>query len=112
MTRQLTTFELPSRSKTHGVPAKDSFNSSIAMYRIHKADAIHSPKRIRFQFVNPWNPERLRPFAYFSVAFYYLDSLVGRGLPPARSSRPALLQNPRSGSSEHPVETPLRESSE
>jgi hypothetical protein len=62
----------------HGVPSKDSFNSRIAMYRIHEADAIHFRKRIRFQFVNPWDPERLKPFAYSSVALYYLDSPAGR----------------------------------
>jgi hypothetical protein len=62
----------------HGVPAKDSFNSSITMYRIHEADAIHFRRRIRFQFVNPWEPDRLKPFSYSSVAFYYLDSPAGR----------------------------------
>jgi len=63
----------------HGVPAKDALNSSIAMYRIHEADAIHFKKRIRFQFVNPWEPERLKPFVYSSVAFYYLNSPGGSG---------------------------------
>ena len=67
----------------HGVPSKDSLNSSIAMYRIHEADAIHFKKRIRFQFVNPWEPDRLKPFVYSSVAFYYLDTPKGthHGIP-------------------------------
>ena len=64
----------------HGVPSKDSLNSSIAMYRIHDDDAICFEKQIRFQFINPWNPERLKPFAYSSVAFYYLDTPEGSDL--------------------------------
>jgi len=64
----------------HGVTSKDTFNSSIAMYRMHDSDAINFEKRIRFHFVNPWNPERLKPFAYSSVAFYYLDKPVGNEL--------------------------------
>lgn len=64
----------------HGVPAKDTFNSSVAMYRIHDADAIHFQKRIRFHFVNAWEPSRLKPFVYSSVAFYYLDTPNGSGI--------------------------------
>ncbi|CAN5735647.1 hypothetical protein BH09VER1_BH09VER1_39830 [soil metagenome] len=63
----------------HGVPSKDAMNSSIAMYRVHEADAVHFSRRIRFQFVNPWDPERLKPFTYSSVAFHYLDRAVGWG---------------------------------
>ena len=62
----------------HGVPAKDSFNSSITMYRSHEADAIHFRRRLRFQFVSNWEPDRLKPFAFSSVAFYYLDSPAGQ----------------------------------
>ncbi|WP_274365878.1 glycoside hydrolase family 172 protein [Paenibacillus thermotolerans] len=58
----------------HGVPSKDTLNASVAMYRLHEADAISFKERIRFQFVNPWSPDRLKPFAYSSVAFYYSDS--------------------------------------
>jgi hypothetical protein len=61
----------------HGVPSKDTLNSSIAMYRIHEGDAINFRERIRFQFVNPWNPERLKPFAYSSVAYFYSDRPSG-----------------------------------
>jgi hypothetical protein len=61
----------------HGVPAKDGLNASIAMYRVHEADAIHFKKRFRFQFVNPWEPDRLKPFVSSSVAFYYLNSPKG-----------------------------------
>lgn len=57
----------------HGLPSKDALNSSVAMYRTHEADAIRFNQRIRFEFVNPWEPERLRPFAYSCVSFYYLD---------------------------------------
>ena len=57
----------------HGVPSKDTLNASVAMYRIHEEDAVHFRSRIRFQFVNPWEPDRLKPFAYSSVAYYYLD---------------------------------------
>lgn len=68
----------------HGVPAKDALNSSIAMYRVHESDAVHFKRRIRFQFVNPWEPDRLKPFVYSSVAFYYLNSPAGKPaeLPP------------------------------
>lgn len=62
----------------HGVPSKDALNSSITMYRAHEADAIRFNQRIRFQFVNPWQPERLKPFFYSSAAFYYLDSPEGQ----------------------------------
>ena len=61
----------------HGVPAKDTLNASVAMYRIHERDAVHFRSRIRFRFVNPWEPERLKPFAYSSVAFYYLATPGG-----------------------------------
>jgi len=63
----------------HGVPSKDVLNGSIAMYRAHEADAVHFKKRIRFQFVNPWAPDRLKPFVWSSVAFYYLNSPKGTG---------------------------------
>lgn len=62
----------------HGAPSKDPLNASIAMYRIHDTDAIHFKQRIKFDFVNPWAPERLQPFAYSSCAFFYLDSPEGQ----------------------------------
>ena len=62
----------------HGVPIKDTFNASVAMYRVHEADAIHFKERLKFAFVNPWAPERLRPFAFSSVAFLYLDTPEGQ----------------------------------
>ncbi len=62
----------------HGVPSKDALNASIAMYRLHEADAIHFRRRIRFAFVNPWDPDRLKPFSHSSAAFYYLDTPDGR----------------------------------
>jgi len=70
----------------HGVPVKDALNASVAMYRVHEADAIHFQRRVRFAFVNPWSPERLRPFASSSVALLYLDNPEGQGpvIPPAK----------------------------
>lgn len=65
----------------HGVPVKDSLRATIAMYRVHEADAIHFRRRLRMDFVNPFDPERLRPFAHSSVAFAYLDTPEGQGLP-------------------------------
>ncbi len=63
----------------HGLPIKDTLTSSVAMYRAHEADAIHFQKRFRMEFVNPFDPERLTPYAYSSVAFCYLDTPGGQG---------------------------------
>jgi hypothetical protein len=63
----------------HGVPIKDTFNASVAMYRVHEADAIVFKERLKFSFVNPWAPERLRPFAFSSVSFLYLNAPEGQG---------------------------------
>ena len=65
----------------HGLPVKDALNASVAMYRVHEADAIHFRERLRFAFVNPWSPDRLRPFCFSSVAFLYLDKPEGQGAP-------------------------------
>jgi hypothetical protein len=65
----------------HGVPVKDPLNASVAMYRVHEADAIHFRRRFKFAFVNPWAAERLRPFAFSSVAYLYLDKPAGQGTP-------------------------------
>lgn len=64
----------------HGVPVKDALRSTVAMYRVHEADAIHFQQRFKFTFVNPWKPERLKPFCYSSVAFLYLDKPEGQGV--------------------------------
>jgi hypothetical protein len=61
----------------HGVPVKDALNASVAMYRVHETDVIRFNQRLKFAFVNPWAPERLKPFAYSSVAFLYLDQPAG-----------------------------------
>lgn len=73
----------------HGLPIKDTLSSSVAMYRAHEADAIHFQKRFRMEFVNPFDPERLKPYAYSSVAFCYLDTPGGQG--PGIPERDALL---------------------
>lgn len=65
----------------HGVPVKDTLNASIAMYRVHEGDAVHFQKRFRMAFVNPWAPDRLKPFRYSSVAFLYLDTPEGQAAP-------------------------------
>jgi len=61
----------------HGVTSKDAFNASAAVYRTHDLDAIHFQRRLKFTFVTPWAPERLKPFRYSSVAFLYLDRAEG-----------------------------------
>lgn len=78
--------EGPFIGPVHGVPVKDALNASVAMYRVHESDAIRFQQRLRFAFVNPWAPERLKPFAWSSVAFLYLDAPEGQGagLPPAK----------------------------
>ncbi|HEX3719636.1 MAG TPA: glycoside hydrolase family 172 protein [Verrucomicrobiae bacterium] len=63
----------------NGLPIKDPLNASVAMYRIHESDAIRFRKRFKFAFVNPWSPDRLKPFCYSSVAFLYLDTPEGQG---------------------------------
>ncbi len=65
----------------HGVPVKDTLNASVAMYRVHEADAIRFQERFKFAFVNPWSPDRLKPFCFSSVAFLYLDKAEGQGGP-------------------------------
>jgi hypothetical protein len=44
------------------------------MYRLHDADAIAFDRRMRILFVNPWEVERLKPYWYSSVAYWYGDS--------------------------------------
>jgi len=73
--------EGPFAGPYHGAPIKDTLASTVAMYRVHKADAIHFRHRLRFAFENPWEPERLKPFCFSSVAFVYLDSPEGQGVP-------------------------------
>jgi len=65
----------------HGLPIKDALNASVVMYRVHETDAIRFRDRLKFAFVNPWSPERLRPFCFSSAAFLYLDSPEGQGVP-------------------------------
>ena len=64
----------------HGLISKDALNASVAMYRVHEADAIRFNQRLSFAFVNPWSPDRLKPFAYSSVAFLYLAGSSGQGI--------------------------------
>jgi hypothetical protein len=55
----------------HGVPLKDELRSMVTMYRLHDEDAIAFDRRIRMEFVNPWTPDRLKPYWYSSVAYWY-----------------------------------------
>ena len=56
------------------------------MYRVHELDTIRFRDRMRFEFINPWNPRRQHPFCYSSEAFLYLNSPEGHGnqLPKAK----------------------------
>ncbi len=63
----------------HGVPVKDTLNASVAMYRVHESDAVHFQERLKFAFVTPWSPDRLQPFCFSSVSFFYLDKPEGQG---------------------------------
>jgi len=65
--------EGPFTGPMHGVPSKDTLNSSIAMYRLHEADAVYFERRLRFTFRNPWDAARLKRFRYSSVAFAYVN---------------------------------------
>lgn len=57
----------------HGVPLKDPLRSMVTMYRLHTEDAIAFERRFKLTFVNPWDVERLRPYWYSSVAYWYGD---------------------------------------
>ena len=57
----------------HGVPLKDALRSMVTMYRLHAHDAIAFDRRIRFEFMNPWDAERLKPYWFSSVAYWYND---------------------------------------
>jgi hypothetical protein len=69
----------------HGVVSRDVANASVAMYRIMSQDAIHFRRRLDFRFVNPCAADRLRPFAYSSCTYLYLDRPQGAcpAIPPA-----------------------------
>lgn len=81
--------EGPFIGQQQGVTSKDTLGSSIAMYRLFAADAIHFRQRLHFRFVTPWAPERLKPFAYSACTFLYLDTPAGCA--PAIPARDALL---------------------
>ena len=62
----------------HGVPLKDPLRSMVTMYRFHDADAIAFNRRIKLAFVNPWERQRLKPYWYSSVAYWYNDTPTPR----------------------------------
>lgn len=69
----------------HGVPLRDPFNASVAMYRVHDADAVCFDRSFRMEFVHPWDAQHVQPYAYSATTFFYLESAEGSGLPiPAR----------------------------
>jgi hypothetical protein len=57
----------------HGVSLKDSLRSMVSMYRFHEYDAVAFTENIRFEFRNPWKPERLKPFRSSATAYWYQD---------------------------------------
>lgn len=65
----------------HGVPVKDALRATVAMYRVHEGDKIHFANRFRFEFISPWDRQRLKPYVFSSVAFAYIDTPTGMGLP-------------------------------
>ncbi|MDN5725328.1 MAG: DUF2961 domain-containing protein [Propionibacteriales bacterium] len=65
----------------HGVPIKDALDSSVAMYRFHDLDAYWFSQRLRMEFCNPLPAERLRPYAFSSLAFCYLDEPTPTSVP-------------------------------
>jgi hypothetical protein len=68
----------------HGVPLKDALRSMVSMYRFHENDAFAFGRSIRFQFRNPWKPERLKPFRSSSTAYWYQEGAAAApALPPA-----------------------------
>jgi hypothetical protein len=62
----------------HGVLLKDPLRSMVTMYRFHDEDAITFDRRIRITFVNPWQVERLKPYWFSSVAYWYSDTPAPR----------------------------------
>lgn len=65
----------------HGLPVKDTLNASVAMYRAHETDAVRFERRFKMAFVNPWSPDRLKPFAWSSCTYFYLNNSEGQGPP-------------------------------
>lgn len=81
--------EGPVTGPLHGVPVRDPFNSSVAMYRLHADDAISFDTRFRMEFRHPWPPAQVRPYAFSSTAFCYTEQPGGSGV--ALPSRDELL---------------------
>jgi hypothetical protein len=64
----------------HGVPVKDTLNASVAMYRVHEADAIRFQERLKFAFVNQWSPDTgLARSAFRRSRFFTWTERRGRG---------------------------------
>ena len=57
----------------HGAPIKDTLRSLTSMYRFHDNDRICFNEKLRMIFLNPWDRQRLKPFIFSSVAYYYLS---------------------------------------
>ncbi len=58
----------------HGVAARDPFNSSIALYRVHERDAVRFGRRLRFTFDNHDGSDGGGPCVWSATSFLYLDS--------------------------------------
>jgi hypothetical protein len=61
----------------HGVTTKDPFDSSVALYRVHDADAVSFRERLRFEFHNHDGRDETRPCVWSSTSYLYLDTPVG-----------------------------------
>jgi hypothetical protein len=71
----------------------------VTMYRFHEHDAITFDRRFRFCFVNPWEAERLQPYWYSSVAYWYGDTPTPSQ--PALPGHESVLQLYRTRDTDH-----------
>lgn len=83
----------------HGVPLKDPLRSMVTMYRLHDRDAIAFDRRIKMEFVTPWNPDRVQPYWYSSVAYFYNSK--PNPAQPALPDHNALMQQYRFRDTDH-----------
>jgi hypothetical protein len=83
----------------HGVPLKDPLRSMVTMYRFHEADTLRFDQRIKVTFVNPWEVDRLEPYWYSSVAYYY--STTPDPDQPALPDHSAVMQLYRTRDTDH-----------
>jgi hypothetical protein len=83
----------------HGVPLKDPLRAMVTMYRLHDRDAIAFDRRFKMEFVTPWNPDRVQPYWYASVAYFY--SKTPNPTQPPLPDHAALMQQYRFRDTDH-----------